>query len=42
VVLFTYTIQTAMRDMPKPIEEKNAIEHMIVSFQFLHNHAHHG
>ena len=42
VVLFTYTIQTAMRDMPKPIEEKNAIEHMIVSLQFLHNHAHHG
>lgn len=42
VVLFTYTVQTAMRDMPKPTEELKSIEHLIVSFQFLHNHAHHG
>lgn len=42
VVLFTYTVQDTMGEMPKASEERNAIEHMIVTFKFLHNHAHHG
>lgn len=42
VVLLTYTIQTAMKGMPTPEEEKQQLEAMVASLEFLHGSAKHG
>ncbi|MCU0423785.1 MAG: DUF3805 domain-containing protein [Bacteroidia bacterium] len=35
VVLFAYTVQTAMKNMPVPEQEKSEIEQMVGTFEFL-------
>jgi hypothetical protein len=41
VVLFTFTQQTALKDLPQAIAEKSVVENMIGSFEFLSGE-HHG
>lgn len=36
VVLITYTVQTSMKDMDTPIVEKQQMENMVASLEFLH------
>jgi hypothetical protein len=36
VVLITYTVQTSMKDMDTPIIEKQEMENMVASLEFLH------
>lgn len=41
VILFTFTLQTALKELPKAEEEKVEIESMIATFEFLSGE-HHG
>lgn len=42
VVLFTYTVQTSMKQMEAAETERQQIESMMASFEFLHDTASHG
>lgn len=42
VVLITFTVQTSMKDMDIPLEERTRIEEMVAAFKFLHDTAKHG
>lgn len=42
VVLITYTIQTSMKGMPTPELEKQQLETMVASLEFMHTTAKHG
>jgi hypothetical protein len=42
VILFTYTIQSAMKNMPVSEFEKSQIETLITTFKWLHKSAAHG
>ncbi|MES2559190.1 MAG: DUF3805 domain-containing protein [Bacteroidota bacterium] len=42
VVLLTYTLQTSMKGMPVPELEKQQVETMVASLEFMHDTAKHG
>jgi hypothetical protein len=42
VVLLTYTVQTTMKEMPAAETEKQQIEALMATFEFLHDTAKHG
>ncbi|MES2780525.1 MAG: DUF3805 domain-containing protein [Bacteroidota bacterium] len=42
VVLLTYTIQTSMKGMPTPELEKQQLETMVASLEFMHDTVKHG
>ena len=42
VLLFTFTIQTSLKELPSSTNEKDQVEAMIASVELLHNTADHG
>jgi Domain of unknown function (DUF3805) len=42
LVLFAFTVQTAMKDMPVPVEEKQTVEQIVASLEWMHDTAQHG
>lgn len=40
VVLFTFTLQSALKELPKAADEKELVESMVASFEFLESREH--